>query len=408
MGQTRVIACGACRSVIDLENEQHRILSRFEKKTTLKPRIPLGTRGRLHGETYEVIGFLCRTAKEIGAAWREYLLFNPRKGFRWLHEFNGHWTYLTQAKDLSNPAPGRESITYLGREYKRFDATAAEVTYVLGEFHWQVKVGDQVFIEDYVAPPEILSLEISPYHPRHPQNLGPNRDAERVWSSGTYLEPEEVKRAFSLPDPLPERIGIAPNQPAPYTKESGDLWLWAILFLVTVTVFHFSLVAMSQNKEVFNETFTYSDSDPNKVIVTPSFELSGRTSNVLIQSSAKVENSWIYLTMTLINSTTGEVRAVGREIAYYSGSDVDGSWSEGRPFDEVYLSSVPAGTYYLTIDPEAQKSPQAFRIVVRRDVPRWIYYGSAVGLLLAAPLVLWGYHFSFESRRWAESTLREE
>ena len=53
-------------------------------------------------------------------SWREYLLFNPYKGFRYLTEYNGHWNYVTPLKsvpEVSPRAPSR-SATYLGEKYR--------------------------------------------------------------------------------------------------------------------------------------------------------------------------------------------------------------------------------------------------------------------------------------------------
>ena len=56
------------------------------RRTSDHPLIPLGTRGKIRGTDYEVIGFERRTIHVDGAAysWHEYVLFNPFKGFRYL------------------------------------------------------------------------------------------------------------------------------------------------------------------------------------------------------------------------------------------------------------------------------------------------------------------------------------
>ncbi|MGN7062052.1 DUF4178 domain-containing protein, partial [Neisseria sp. P0001.S006] len=66
------------------------------------PLIPLGTRGKFHGDAYEAIGFQVRTIHVEGEAysWAEYLLFNPFKGFRYLTEYNGHWNDVKPVKSL--------------------------------------------------------------------------------------------------------------------------------------------------------------------------------------------------------------------------------------------------------------------------------------------------------------------
>src|SRR5262245_20023203 len=94
--QTTSVVCSSCGSVIDVSDENLRIISTFASKAKVEPAIPLGARGKFHDGVFEVIGFLRRVINVEGVdyRWREYLLFNPYKGFRWLSEYNGHWSYI--------------------------------------------------------------------------------------------------------------------------------------------------------------------------------------------------------------------------------------------------------------------------------------------------------------------------
>src|SRR5262245_45213370 len=59
--QTESIACGSCNAVIDITNENFRILETFNSRIKYSPLVPLGSRGKLKGELFEVIGYLRRT-----------------------------------------------------------------------------------------------------------------------------------------------------------------------------------------------------------------------------------------------------------------------------------------------------------------------------------------------------------
>ena len=166
---------------------------------------------------------------------------------------------------------------------------------------------------------------------------------------------------------------------------------------------HFLFLAFSSDKLVFQNQFVFHQSDREQAFVTEVFDVPGRTSNLVVQSQAQVENNWIYLNMALINEETGTAYDFGREISYYHGVDGGESWSEGGISDQAILPSIPAGRYYLRIEPESPSSSVNYSILVYRDVPRWSYFFIVLAALSLFPLIYWWRQHSFESRRWSES-----
>jgi hypothetical protein len=132
------------------------------------------------------------------------------------------------------------------------------------------------------------------------------------------------------------------------------------------------------------------------------FTVTGRTSNLVVEVSTSLAQGWGYFRLTLVNEETGATRTFGREIAYYFGRDGDGAWSEGAPWDRVWLSSVPAGRYLVLVEPESPQ-PVNYRVRVTRDVPRALWLWLALGVLVVPPLVFWWRQWGFEYRRWQES-----
>jgi hypothetical protein len=117
-----------------------------------------------------------------------------------------------------------------------------------------------------------------------------------------------------------------------------------------------------------------------------------------------LRNNWVYFGFSLINEDTDTAYDFGREVSYYSGSDSDGAWSEGNARDSVLLPAVPPGRYYLRVEPETESgAPVTFDIRVRHDVPTYIWFWIAMGLLLIPPLIRTIQRAHFESARWAES-----
>src|SRR5215475_3855002 len=218
MQQTQSIACGSCGSIVDITNENLRIIDTFQSKVKVQPLIPLGSRGKLRGELFEVIGFLQRTitVEDVDYTWSEYLLFNPYKGFRWLAEYNGHWSYIKTTAQIPSRKAGSAAVNYLGRTFLHFQTADARVSYVLGEFYWRVQVGEVCEVADFVSAPLILSMERS--------------EAEVTWSIGEYIEPETLWEAFQLKASIPPKVGIAPNQPSKLVALSPQLWKWWGIF----------------------------------------------------------------------------------------------------------------------------------------------------------------------------------
>jgi hypothetical protein len=386
--QTESVACGACGSVLDLTDESLQVISTFQAKTRLQPLIPLGTRGKLLGDLLEVIGFMRRrvTVEGVDYEWSEYLLFNPYKGFRWLSEYNGHWTFI---RTLTERPAGRNTPSYLNRAFRHFQTSQARVTYVLGEFFWRVQVGETARVEDYVSPPYLLSREVS--------------EKEIVWSLGQYIDPAVIRAAFQLKTPLPARVGVYSCQPEPFGAAASAVYRLLGWFLVAALAIQLLVAAVSQNKLVYQGSFFYQPSTGEKSFVTDVFEVPGHTSNLVVRSHADVSNSWLYLNMALINDETGQAYDFGREIGYYFGNDSDGSWSEGRQNDQAVLPAIPAGRYYLRIEPENAGDAVRYSIHVVRDVPRWSFFVIAVIALLVVPGWLFWRQRHFEIKRWAES-----
>jgi hypothetical protein len=142
----------------------------------------------------------------------------------------------------------------------------------------------------------------------------------------------------------------------------------------------------ARNEEVFRAAYPLNTT----AFVTDPFELKGRPSDVAVATVAP-SSVEAYFHYALIDSDNGRAWDFGREL--------DG----GR--DMAIVPRVPAGKYYLRVEPEVPApAPQAtYEIRVRRDVPVYGFYWLAGLLLLAPPAVRMFRSGSFETRRWRES-----
>jgi hypothetical protein len=394
-GNAVTVICGNCHSVLDAKDPKLKILQRFTIASSEDPPlIPLGSRGTIRGTIYEAIGFQRRTIQVEGIhySWHEYLLFNPGKGFRYLTEYDGHWNDVSTLRSLPDVSPGGSALTYLGETYRHFQTADATTTYVMGEFPWQVRVGETVKVSDYISPPRVISSE--------------GAGNETTWSMGEYLAGRDLWKAFTLEGEPPAPIGVYENQPSPLSAGVSAVWKLAGIFLALLFVLIVVFYSTARNEQVFQGSYnfnTFSKDEPS--FVTDTFRLSGHTSDVIIRTEAGVDNSWIYLNYALINQDTGRAYDLGREVSYYHGRDSDGSWTEGSTSNTVTLPSIPSGNYYLRVEPESDpnKGIISYTITVTRDVPQFGFFALAfLALLLPACLITWR-SMNFEHLRWTES-----
>jgi hypothetical protein len=391
--ETVNVGCQYCGSILDAASPGLDVLQKVQNAKIPKTKIPLGAVGTLRGADYQVLGFQFRTitVEGIKYGWGEYLMHNDKNGFRYLSEYDGHWNYITPLKSLPEVRPklgGQGRATLHGEMFKQFQTASARTASVVGEFPWEVRVGDKAIATDYVSPPRMLSSEMT--------------DAETSWSLGEYTEPRRIWKAFGLEGHPSRPIGVFANQPSPDptgTKQLRKIGLAASGVILAV----FLLRTMFFAQTVTGADFRYNATTPDSsVAVLGPFELEGRPSNVQIKTRTNVSNTWFYIDVDLLNVDTGERFSVGREISYYHGRSGGESWSEGSRKDGALLSSIPAGRYALRIFPSGP-SDVSYSVTIRRDVPPMMMYIAALFFVLVPMGFSEARRFKFEAARWAES-----
>jgi Domain of unknown function (DUF4178) len=391
-GESVTAVCEYCLRVLSVgESDQLRVVQEHDRLVAVKPLIPLGQKGRLAGAEWTVLGMQQRTITVEGErySWREYLLHAPERGFRYLTEYDGHWNDVTVLKHPPTArATTRMPVTMHGESFRPFQHAKAKTTFVLGEFPWQVRVGDTAQTDDYVSPPRLLSREQTP--------------DEVSWSLGEYTPPARVWEAFGLPGAPPVPRGTYANQPSPYAGH-GRLWTMFIVFAVLL-VGALILRAGTSGGTVLRQTDLAWDSTAGEqnVVVTEPFRLEGRRAPVRVRLSASVNNSWAAFEMTLVDEATGRTREFTREMGYYHGYEGGERWSEGSRRGTATLAAVPAGSYRLVIAPTGS-APFTYDVEVTRGGPSILLYFLAFLALLVPPAIRGIQHLSFEHNRWMES-----
>jgi hypothetical protein len=324
------------------------------------------------------------------------LLFNPYREFRYLTEFAGHWNVVSTINALpaGGATPDGSTPRSLSRQkYRHFQTAVAKTIFVLGEFPWQIRVGDTTTGTDYVAPPLMLSAEV-------------DADKEVTWSLGQYVGGDEVWSSLSLPGRPPEPLGVFANQPSPFHGVSRAMWKNAALLVALAALLWIVHLVSARGKEAFAENYVFdARAAQDASLVTPVFELDGHPTAVQIETATSLNNQWMFVGYALVNDETGQAFEVARDLSYFHGIEGGESWTEGSPTDRVALPTVPAGRYFLRIETESERTaaPIQYRVRVVRDVSTSLWFMVAVGLLALPPILAWWRASKFESRRWQES-----
>ena len=402
--QTVRLVCRSCSALIEPAAGAARVVQVLSRHRE-DPPIAIGERGVLRGTEWMAIGWMRRICVVEGLhyRWDEVLLHQPNgTAMAWLIRNDGHWSF-------ARAIPAAEVLVYGGtamykdRSYKRFSSVLGQVEEVLGEFTWAVEVGEYAELEDFVSPPEGLSLE------RNHQEIN--------WSHVEHLEPAEVEAAFRIPEDRRERkFGVGTVEPWPFAGPMAVMKSWMIAGAVAVCLL-FGFFAMRQPQKVITHSFSTVDVPvvesgeapaPSRLrtFVSEPVAISGLRS-LEVNIDTNVDNAWAFVGGALIHEESGEAAFFGLEAAYYHGYDDGEAWKDGRVSQSQELSSPRGGSYIvradLEWDPAALGEP-----TVTLEIREGGYSGGQFLLALSvilSPLLLLLHRRSFEKRRWEQSNL---
>jgi hypothetical protein len=390
LGQSVMVACPYCRSQIDVSQPEIRLIRAFQEAAA-KLQIPLGTRGTLRGQMFEVIGAMQRRDVASGYSWEEYLLFNPYVGFRWLVYDEDHWNLGHTVKDTSKIVSAA-MLHYAGHIYRKYAAGQAQVEWVVGEFYWRVSAGDRAETSDYVAPPLMLSRE--------------KAESEVTWTQLEYLEPKEVEQAFGVDCDTPDEPGANQPNPAGRALRSLHSLMWIALLLLIVVQIASGFMARNATYSVGSYDFPRAAGQEDQVF-GPFALSSGHSVNELV-ATAPLSNSWVELNGSLVNVDTGKSYDFTDAFQYYYGADSDGPWTEGSTRGTALLTGIPAGNYKLVVAGEGGSDKggplsTSVSLAFHHDVLSWRNFWLAFLWIVAYPAYLLFRTMAFEKARWANS-----
>jgi hypothetical protein len=380
-------ACGGGHTLKGLD-------SKYSRRMPLNrnPAIPLYTKGSIRGTEYQLIGFAEKEDDE-SYKWREYTLFNPATGYAYLSEYNGHWLFL---KETAN-APVVKShntmaFNYDNNTFRLYNQYRYSVVDCRGEFADDILNKTKPSCREYIAPPLLWAREI---------------EANGMyWFYGSHISKNELYDAFGKDISLPFTVGVGSVQPATANLNVDFNVILRSALGVLLLVFALFLFSLMFNRQevIYENHFSLPDSTTLAPIVTTDVKLDKWQSNIDFEITAPVDNNWLELGITLVNKDNGKEYTVQQGVEKYSGYSDGESWSEGSNTETVMMHSVPAGNYFMRIEPaKGTGSVSYFRLIATYDVPIWRNFFIFV-LFALLPLVgLLIMVMVREGRRWQNS-----
>lgn len=384
-GSSVSLVCSSCRRVIDVNNENKSLSIHFRKMYKAKPLIPLGVFCEFNKRKFKVVGFLARrTDDQYKWTWKEYLLFNPYYGYRWLVEDHGHWSFVKPVTDFPKEV-GRDRVRYFGKSYSIYSRAPTAIIAAEGEFYWRIKKGEKAWTSDYVNPPEMLSRETS--------------SNQVFWSLVRYLNPQDVQRAFKeteLELPVPE--GIGPHQPYAFKKDFKRQTYVALFSILLLFLFQWTRAFDGPSAKAFFKHTEWNPTTSGTYVVTDPFTIEGDLGTVGIYLSSNVENNWLLVNGALVNIETGRPYSFKAASQHYFG--------DNRRNRRVFLTGVPKGTYDLNFSLKSSEKTKPFFYsvsVIRNPKETWGDFWVAFVAIFFVWLGLAASQQIYHYRRWKNS-----
>jgi Domain of unknown function (DUF4178) len=240
---TQSVVCAQCKSVIDVSTGVGSDLAHYQQANSKEPQIPLGTVATLafgakQALPWQVVGYAeyCEVPEgdQEQSFWREYLLYHRIEGFAFIVDAQDGWSWTIPLTGA--PQAFGESVKYEDVLYRKLYDYVGQVTYVLGEFYWQVAKDQRTANTDYQGTGSAAAKRLN-----RERTAGVGTQ-EIVWSGGETLNADAVIAAFRL---KPEQRAALQRDALP-TAFHASTPLVKIIFWVVIILFVLLLVRCGQ------------------------------------------------------------------------------------------------------------------------------------------------------------------
>ncbi|MEZ5668103.1 MAG: DUF4178 domain-containing protein [Alphaproteobacteria bacterium] len=388
--RVRAVNCSYCGAVMDAHAD-YQVLAQY--KDLKRPQTPLriGMTLTLKGVEHTLIGIVESQMREEGQTyrWVDHQLFSPTHGYSWLTFEDGHFVWSYRVREVPQPARAdrlgpKTTIRAMGMSFQVYETCTARISYVEGELTWVARLGDQTESTEAIAPPYLFAYERSAN--------------ELEYAFGEYLTATQVSEAAGDTVISPWRSGIHPAQPEPPRPLIRAMGRAGRIFAPIALVGLLATLAVGGT-----EIQRMRIDDPRTGAVVP---FNAPDAGYLYQVSleASVNNTWAYYEVGLNrDGEEVELGSLGRDIEYYTGTDSDGSWSEGSQAATATFHVPEAGEYeleVLLVEAESEAANHPVTVVVAENVFVSRYFLALFVLMLIAAAVDPVLSFLYEKQRW--------
>lgn len=387
-------SCPGCGARLVFKSTDGFRANKKDKEDENQLSIPLGATGILKGIPYEVIGYALKEENTAEAPrWKEYVLYNRAEGYAFLSEYAGNWTYTREHGN--SPVTAHEmpdNIYYKGVEFDLYNSYQFRLLDTAGEFPYNIYDDQSITSVEFIAPPYMWVSEKT-------------REEGISWFLGEQQDRKELLAQFPYDLPQPTETGILDPKGSIGLPMLIKATLAAAIFLSLV---HFLIGMTQRQQQLFSDDLRFPDSAASATIVSPPFTLNKWRSNLQFKLTSDVDNNWVDMEAALVNSASGQTWPLEQLVEYYHGYD-DGNWSEGDKNESAYLSSIPAGTYFLRLEATRDTTVSNWndvrdiQVTVKNDVPMDRNLLIFLGLLLIWPVGAFIWSRYKEKNRWAKS-----
>ena len=247
LATTQSIVCHQCHAVVDVSQGVGGDLHHYTQQNGLEPLLPLGSVGMLTLSTtpgskkelpWQVVGYVERcevpdSSDDEQSFWREYLLYHRSEGFAFIVDAEDGWSWAVPITGV--PQLSGDGARYEGANYRKLYDYTGQITYVLGEFYWQLTRNQRTDNTDYQGTGSASSKRLN----RERTTTGSGADAvqEIVWSAGEAMPADMIMKAFRL---APDKSAALQRDAAP-TALKGSLLakiiFWAFIVFVLLMLF---------------------------------------------------------------------------------------------------------------------------------------------------------------------------